>query len=437
MQKIGLNICKNYTMKYFDKIIQSEILKLNEIDQISSISIYPKIIDTFYMSENSFIKILFNIDIKILYLTKNCSSINLYENSFSNVKHIFIDNFIDGNIVNLSFVKSKINFEIFIEEIFSKILDIETIFYSYHIIFHIKYNESLYLGFLIQNGLSKNLYLSYSSCNNLVQKTFDNNMKYKNIIFSNNLSFIGEFKNSSLIYIVDNKNNLVALSGIRNANSFCYKNNSQIIVSINISTNSFLFIYDINAKSLKKLPKPPVSNFYINPYFDKLNLNIYCLSNINKINTLCFFDKNYKFHVLIQNEDILWFKFFENNILFESDKIKMFSIDFDDCFDIEFSFEFDKILKIEFFDTNSLLVLFEINSTNNLLIYDINTFFENELCSFYSIIDFCIDKNTKEIFILYDENNSSLVMKIDENFDEYYLEDMSSNISNIFIKEIF
>lgn len=445
MQKIGLNICKNTNIKYYKKVLKSDFINLNDIFKISSISIECRVIDFSHLKENNFVKIFLNVDLKIFYSLENNSSINLFEKNTLTTEYVLVDYFIDGNVVNNNFLRTKFIFEVFVEDIFAKIIDKNTIFYSYHLILNLKINPSFYLCFLIENGLSNNLYLSYSDSTNLTQKTFDNNLSYDNIIFSNNLYFVGsvnlenkqtENLNHSLIYEVNNQNKINSFSNIRNVDSFCFKGNSQIIVSLNINNVFSLFIYDINTRALKKIPTPPISKSFRFPFFDKNTSNIYFICEINNINSLCYFDKNFKLNMIYCDKNVKWFKISDDKILFETDAINIFYKDFSISNEIIFNFEYENILKIDFFYESSLLILYSINQKNNLIIYNIDTFEVNELCPFFSVNDFDIDKNTFDIFFTYTENNFSQVIKIDKDLNEYYLENLSGKISKIIIKTI-
>lgn len=439
MQKIGLNICRENNLKYFNSFTKNEIIKISKksISKISSFSVDLKVIDFDYIKESSVVKIFLSTNLKVLYLIENDSSIYLYEKDFLSVQYINIDNFVDGNIITTSFLKTKAVYQIFVDEIFCQIISKDEIFYSYHIVINLKLNPSFYLGFEIENAVSSNIYVSYSDGTNLTQKTFDNNLTYKNINFYSNLSFVGTFNNMSLIYEVGDLNKINCFSNLRNVDSYCFKNASTIIASLNLNNTFSIFIFDINLKSLKKIPTPPISNSFKNPFFEKQSGNIYLISKINEIDSICYFDKSYKFNVLYSEKNVKSYKVSNDKILFETDTFNVFYIDFNFSNEISFIFEYEKILKIDFYFENIFCILYTKDNLNKLILYNLDTFEITELCPFFSITDFDIDKNTLDIFLCYFENNFSQIVKIDKTLTEFYLENLSGKVVKIFVKKTF
>jgi len=173
-------------------------------------------------------------------------------------------------------------------------------------------------------------------------------------------------------------------------------------------------------------------------------------------------------NMLYCDKNVSWFKIYDDKILFETSDIKnleishknatqnlelpnentenfiiskstisIFYSEFNVVNELIFNFEFDKIIKIEFFYDNYLLILYSLNKKNSLILYNIDTFEYSDLCPFFSVTDFDVDTNSLEIFLCYFENNSSQIVKIDKDLNEYYLESILGNILKIVLKKTF
>lgn len=453
MQKIGLNNCTDVNLKFHKKIFDKKTinaLNLN-ISKISSCSIDCKIIKKDFLETSSCLKIFLKLQIKIMYLKNDDDNTYSHNENIFILKYIDIDRFIDGCKVNNVFLESKTSLDIYIENIDCTITKNNLLIFTYFLIINLKISPSFYLGYQMENGLSNNLFLSYCNGDNLIQKTFDNFLQYKNIIYESNSSkllFIGYNDTQSMLYYSDSKfkSPVKSISNLNNINSFCIENKNKLIISMNQGNNSFLFNFDFNTNKLTRINIPTIGTNYYLPYYDKSKRKTYCLVTINNTNSLCCIDSNnninkisncynvldYKTHHTI---DKIILKVTENN----KDNICLYYKDQNNLIPLNINIEYDEILKFDFYKdefSDYILILFKYNDLNYLISYDLNTLQILYLYENYYINDFIVDKITYDLFIAYKKDMYNYVAKIN-NFLEESIVSTSNNIKSIFLRENF
>lgn len=453
MQKIGLNSCNDDNLKFYKKIFDKKTinaLDLN-ISKISSCSIKCNLIKKDFLEASNCLKIFFKLEINIIYLKKDDGNSYNHSETIFMLKYINIDKFIDGCKVNSVFLENKTALNIYLENIDCTITKNNLLILTYFIIINLKVSPSFYLGYQIENGLSNNLFLSYYNGDNLIQKTFDNFLKYKNIIYESNSSkllFIGYNDTQSILYYCDSKfkSPIKNISNLNNVNSFCVENKNRLIISVNQGNSSFLFSFDFNTQKITKINIPNIGTNYFLPYYDKSKRKIYCLVTINNINCLCCIDSNNNINKISTSYDVLDYKTHHNidKIILKvnqnsKETLYLYYKDLNNLINLNINLEYDKILKFDFYKdefSDYILILFKINDLNYLISYDLNTLQILYLFENYYINDFIVDKITYDLFIVYQKDMYNHVSKIN-NFLEESVLSTSNNIKSIFLRENF
>ena len=439
MQTIGLNICQN---KKLDNYISNFTKKIFNIENVSFIEINRTLVDSSiinidYLDNVSYVKIYIETKIQILFLLDNQSNY-CYEKLIPSVEYIPISKFIDGHKIDNFFIKNKVTPQIFIDNIYCKIIDNHTVAISFYFIINLQIKSAFFIAYNIEN----NLFVTLSNGTSLKQKTYTNSTKYTNIIFqgsNNRLLFLKHTNNQSLICYEDakseNKNHFV--DSLKNVNNFYILNKNTLIVS----NNHLLYTYDLNTKKTNKLNIPmDYSNFDF-PYYDKNNNLIYFICQINNKKHLCSFSKNNNLDILY--EEVVNYKI--NNlgdmILLKDTSENLIMLN---CVSrisnaLTLDFAYNKIIKFDFFikfDCIFILILYSLDNYNYLISYNLSSANINYLCADFYINDFDIDNDNMNLYVCYKNNNISTVVKIHDDIEDIILQ-IPKDIKNISIKKSY
>lgn len=449
MKYIGLNICNKNNLKYYKNIFTSQIINIknNNICEINSVIIDFSILSTEFIEPINSAKVYYECNVKILYLIEKDDTIYSVEKKIPTIEYINVDKFVDGNIINNLFIKTKTKFELYTDNIYCTIINKNSILLNYYNVIHLKINPAFYIAYYMENGLSNNLFISYADGSNLIQKTFDNFFTYNNIIYNaitSKLLFLGHINNQSIIYHTDTKSKsqlkVNSINNFRNVESFCLYNKNKLLISL-INDSTF-YIYDINTKKSSKLKTPNITGYYSNIQYDNKYSDIYFIYNITN-NPLCKLDKNLNLEILY-NENVQDYMVdsTSDKIIIKScfNKVDVLSIFYRDSKifnQLNLDFKYDNLIKFDFFyedDCEYILILYEHNSHNYLIKYNLTTLTYIFMYENYHINDFDIDIKTNYIYICYKDENMCKVISLNNDLEENILK-TSNNIKNMFIKK--
>lgn len=451
MQKIGLAKCLNKNMIYFKNVSKNEVIYINEPDlsTISSNIINTSILSSEFINNINAIRLFIKITIKIIYSKSLDTSLYVHEEEIFTTEYIYIPNTIDGNLSSQSFIKNKIKPEVFIENVNVKNVKNNKIIINFHLLLNLKIKPSFYFSYIMNNGLFENIFLSHADGENLLQKTFTSEDEYRDIQYQPNGQSIAAisqspYESSLCLFDINSRNkyecNFINIYG--SVNSFAFMNANKIVLSIKKNNDDYLYTANLNSKEVKLINNSIINKVYENLRFDK-NLNmLYFMSFINNTKCLCSFDKSYNFEIVFNKVDVDDYVVSHNgeNIILKShkenkDQLHIFHVLHRFVEFINLNFAYDKILKMNFYPKSQeqILILYTYDELEYFALYNFKNFQLKVLFSNENIMDFVIDVNTNDIFIVAKFNNYSQIIKIN-NKNTQFLFKIPSMVKEICIK---
>jgi hypothetical protein len=461
LEKIGVNKCIDDKIKYYNKFHKSQNIYINNpnLEQISSTIVECNIVSYNLLENINMFKVLMKFSVKIIYSTTADPSLYIYDKEFLTVQYISLPSFIDGVSTNNLYLQKKIKIESFIENISSKLINNNRVLVDFYIILNLKINSDFYIAYVINDKFGDNIFLSFSNGQNLTQKTFSVNSKFKNLIFSkssSNLFYIdnaGELSKLCYLNFSSKKRNLVKsdfnlndqnICLNKNVDNFVFKDKNTILLTCKDDYKSLLYSYNIKKDELKGLSVLGVNSNYLFPYYDDNKKVIYFLSDIDNIRCLCLIDQRNNFDIIYNFSNVVYYtvSIYSNNILIKDDMKNIYILNSKtkEFNPININFEYTDILKALFYKSDtfgeSLLILYSMNDFNCLLIYNLKSLSYKILYDTHSINDFDIDHHSLDIFICCKSKNFCEVIKINKNIDKYEnVLKLPSNVKKIFLRK--
>lgn len=437
MQKIGINKSKNTNMKYFKDLEKSETIIINDIEQINTVIIKPTYIDAKLLKNIKRIRLCLKVDIKIIYLKKEDTSLYVYKKSYINYETIEIPKIIEGYYIEDSSFFNKVKKDIYVENINAKMIN-NNVLLSYFLVVNISVKPTDYIAYIIDNGFGDNIFLSHKNGQNLSQKTFVQNMNITNIKWTLDdfkMWFIGYDLNESCIYSIENKTgNLNKIENISNylvINNIIIKNKNEIIIDCEDknSKNNSIYKLNIRKNQLDKLISTKNQEITLKPYYDKKRRCTYFLGQYENNRYLYSIDENNSIDIIFNYVNILdyYVNYYLNTIIvkvIKENELSLFEIDIESKLisKINLNIICEDILDIkylsDFEDNKQIVILYknklknENDDLNTLILYDFKNYSFKEVIR-GSIVEFDIDYENLSIFIVYKEGNLSIVDKID------------------------
>lgn len=455
MQKIGIKKLKYNKVKYFSEIKKSKIIEIDDIFEVNSVMINTSYIDTKLLKNSGKIRLTLKIDIKIVYLKKSDSSLYVYKKSYIEFESINIPSIFNGYYIEDSSFLNKLKKEIFIENIHIKIVG-KNVILSYFIILNLKVKPTDCIAYVINNGFGDNIFLSHKDGQNLNQKTYFQNINFKNIEWSIKdfkLWFLGKNLNKSYIYNIDTRdggiNELENINEFSNIDSFILKNKNELIIESNDS-NHMIYNFNLRKKNVDILTNTSIYDNLLKPFYDKVHKYVYFLSKKDYKNILYRVDANNSLDLIFDYLNVIdyYVSFYLNKLIIKAEKeniLSLFELDIESKFvsKVNLNIPYKDILDIKYLidsiEFKQIILLCKLNNTNDniktLLLYDFKNFGIKEIIT-GDITTFDIDYEDLSVFVVYKKGDLSIV-------DKFTLIDINKNIhsENIlkipaYIKEI-
>lgn len=431
MQKIGINKSKNTNMKYFKVLEKSEIISINNIEEINTLMIKPTYIDAKLLKNINKIRLSLKVDIKVIYLKKEDTSLYVYKMSYLNYETIGIPKIIEGYYIEDPSFFNKLKKDIYVENINTKIINDEVLL-SYFLVLNIGVKPTDCIAYTIDNGFGENVFLSHMNGHNLTQKTFIQNMKIKNIkwsLESSKILFIAYNFNESNIYSLENHyKNVNKIENINNylkINNFITKNKNEIIIEYEDKNNNKTTIDKLNTRrnQVNKLINTEIQNTTSKPYYDKNNKRTYFLSKDESDKHLYSIDENDSVDIIFNYANILdyYVSYYLNNIIvkvIKDNELSLFEINIESKFitKINLNKTYEDILDVKYLsdyeDYKQIIILCKNENLSTLLLYDFKDYSLKELINL-DIVTFDIDYESLSIFVVHKKGNISIVDKLD------------------------
>lgn len=427
---MGISKCSNKTLKYCNKISKNIFITLNEgvFKQISSNIINVNVINVEFLASLNSIKLLLEVNITILYSTNTSNNLLSCDRSIITVEYINLPKIVEGNLANKAFIENKIKYEIFIENISSKILSENLVILNFYMLANLNINPSFYISYVMDNGLFENVYSSFSDGENMIQNTNETSLQFKNLSWQpskRNLFFIGFKDNYSYIYNFDFESKrtvkLLDLSTYGEITSFTFINHFNLVFSCTKNSINNLYSFNLKNNITKLLDIPLTSTSFTQPYYDTYHKKLYFLALIDNISSLCCFDLRNSCDVIFNLKNIIDFivdgslnKAIIKLIHDSCEKLFLLDLSTKMITPLNISLEYDCIYKVIISKSNNILILLNSHNTKILLSYDLSTFTTKTIYSHNHISDFDIDFNTNDILVSYKTNVSSEVIKISD-----------------------
>ncbi|MGL4913505.1 MAG: hypothetical protein ACRC3Y_13860 [Romboutsia sp.] len=425
MQKIGIIKSSNKNLKYFEKLIESKCIELEDVYEINSLIIKPECIDISLKANLNKVKLCIKTDIKIVYLKKDDTSLYVYKDCYISYETIKTPNIIEGHYITQPSIINKLKKEIYTENINAKIIN-SNIVISYFLVLSLSANPTYYLSYVINNGFGDNVFLSHIDGQGFIQKTFYQNANINNLrwdISGSKTWFITNVKEDCNLCNIENESNKVNEFNVGSINNFIlFKNNDCIVEDSVISKKLYRY-------NLKKNQRKP---FLLNegPYifekscYDNLNKLTYFLMGDDCNKALYSLDSNNNVNTIFDYSNVLdyYVSYYLNNLvvkIFSQDKISLFEINLESKFSMQINLEkdYEDILDVKYlfdFETKKeVLILAKNKLTNNntLFLYDFYSYSCTELMT-KKILKIEIDYESLEIFIISKDKNLSCIEKL-------------------------
>ena len=454
MQKMGINKFKNNNKKYFDTITKSETINIENIREINSLIIKASLIDINQIKNSNKFRITIKIDIKIIYLKQEDSSLYIYKNHYINYKTIKLPKILEGHVLNNPGILNKIKKEIYVENINTKIINNDVIL-SYFLVVNISVPPTHSIAYIINNGFGDNIFLSHINGQLLTQKTFNQNIKYKNIQWNNNMF------NIMVIAKCDNKDDIFSLeienknvNKITNVNDYKYIDSFKIInkneIIVEFSDENEVCKLNTKKNKIKKIINNQYGNLSKKTHYDTKNKHIYVLMGQENDTFLYAINEKEDIDIIFNYVNVLdyYVSYYCNNLIvkvIKDGRLSLFEVNINSKFvsPINLSYDYEDILNIKYlYDSEikkQIIILlahkYNTENKNTLILYDLNSYTYKTLI-IDNIIDFDIDYENYDLFIITKDTNLHYVKKM--NVEHYNIE---NNIENILklpaaIKEI-
>lgn len=453
MQTVGVNKCKLKNLKYYNRISKDSTMDISDLSasQISSIIIDTSIENMDYIKNISCLKVLININLRIIYSKCEDNSLYVCEKNLLDISYIEVDNCLDGIDTNLTFIKNKIKCEIYTENLSYKLLNNKLLSLNYVVITNLKVNPSFCLAYCISNNFFDNIFLSYGDGKNLTQYTFSMDLNYSNICWQSNGSnivFLGYREDLYTIHILDynnkNTNNIISVNVNNIVNSFSFYKSNSIILSIKEDNKDLLYTLNLKQRELRKFNISNNIHNYLKPYYYESINTLFCLCKLNEIYCLCSLDKNNNLSILFNFANVLDYYVSEklNKVFVHVAKGRetffyILDLENKNLNPVNFDFPYDEILKFKYVTNKQsqeiILVLYSYNSKTYLSSFDVNNFSSTIIYSEDTILDFDINLNTYDIFVTVSNNIFSQVIKITPTGHTEILK-IPSNIKSVYVK---
>ena len=445
MQKIGIRKLKNKNLKYLNKLKRSETILIEDIYEINSIIISPSCFDVKLIKNEKKIRLILNVDIKIIYLKKENTSLYVYKKSYINCETINIPKIIDGYYIEDSNFLNKIKKYIFVEDVSAKILDNQVLL-SYFLILNIKVKPTNSIAFIINNGFGDNIFLSHKNGQNLIQQTFFQDFNLSSIKWTLQdfkIWFLAKNTNQSYIYNIDAKSNTINLienlEDFIEINSFILKNKNELIFESK-QTNKMIYKTNFRNNKVEILLNTSIYDILSKPFYDRKHKCIYFLCEKDSKNFLYKIDEQNCIEIIFNYDNIVdyYLSYYLNNIIVKikkENKVYLFEIDLKSKFvnKINLNFSYEDILDVkyltDFLESKYIILLCKLKKTNEyiktLILYDLNTYEFKEIFT-GEIVTFDIDYEDLSIFVVYKNGNLSIVDKLN----------IGNNTKNIYSENI-
>lgn len=441
MQKIGISKCSNKNIKYYNKYIKNEIIKLtqNTLNKINSTIVNAQIIKTEFDNSTNSICILINLNIKIIYQIENDRELYIEEKDSFTMSYIELPHTLEGNITSHLFIQNKIKPKVYIENISSKEISNKDIIVNFYLITDLEIVASYCIGYIINNNLFSNIFISLSNGENIVQKTFTYDIVYSKLRWKPNSSSILAIENKKdftcvCILNCDNKNKNTNEKVNVNifVNNYDFIDSNKIVFDTIEKDERYIYTLNLKTKEIKKINTSNISKYSYDVQYNNLEKKIYFLAFVEGKNCLYKMDLKNNYEIVFDFINI-------KNYIFSHDKEKiliqvekenqdmLFLLTTNNNYPepINLDFEFDKILKMDLYKDSKkdyyLVILFSKENLNYIIKYSLNNFYSEKIVDSDNVTDFSIDYNASHIYICMKEKNFSQVIKINKSKQESIL----------------
>lgn len=454
MQKMGINKFKSNNKKYFHTITKSEIINIKNIKEINSLIIKPSLIEINQIKNSNKLRIAIKIDIKIIYLKQEDSSLYIYKNNYINYKTIKLPKILEGHVINNPSILNKIKKDIYVENINSKIINTDIIL-SYFLVINISVPPTHCIAYIINNGFGDNIFISHINGQFLTQKTFNQNTKYKNIKWNNyinNICVIAKVDNKDDIFSLEienkNVNKITNVNNYKHINNFEIVNKNEIIIGFNEENE----VCKLNTKKnkIQNIIKDQYQRITKKPYYDSKNKQTFLLISEENNDFLYSVNEKSEVDIIFNYVNVIdyYVSYYCNNLIvkvIKDERLSLFEVNIDSKFvsPINLDYECEDILNIKYLydDENKKQIVILLSNKSNhknkntLILYNLSNYtYETLLLD--NIIDFDIDYETFDLFIIIKDTNLSYVKKM--NIRNYNKKENLQNILQLpaTIKEI-
>ncbi|MGL4912527.1 MAG: hypothetical protein ACRC3Y_08845 [Romboutsia sp.] len=458
MQKMGINKFKNNNKKHFDIITKSETINIENIKEINSIIIKPSIIDINQIKNSSKLRLTIKTDIKIIYLKQEDSSLYIYKNNYINYKTINLPKILEGHVINNPGILNKIKKDIYVENINTKTINSDVVL-SYFLVVNISIPPTHGIAYIINNGFGDNIFLSHINGQNLIQKTFNQNIKYKNIKWNNNtfnIMVIGKCDNKDDIFSIEienkNVNKITNVNNYKHIDDFEIINKNEIMVAF--SDENQVCKLNIKKNKIQKIIKDQWEDPSKKPHYDSKNKCTYILMGQENNTFLYVINESKDVDIIFNYVNILkyYVSYYCNNLIVQvikDESLSLFEVNLDSKFvsPINLNYDYEDVLNIKYLYDDEvkkqIIILlknkYNAQNKNSLILYDLNSY-TYETLIVDNIVNFDIDYENHDLFIITKDTNLHYVKKLNvKNYSNDY--NQKNNIETILklpatIKEI-
>lgn len=435
MQKIGIVKCNDKKIKYYDKYIKNEIVKLtkNNLRKITSAIVNTHITKMEYDNMSQCLRLVISLNIKIIYQSSEDNTLHVEDKNTFTVSYIPICKIVEGNSIDALLLKNKIKSNVYIENISTKEVSLDTLIVNFYMIISLNIEPSYCIAYNINNGLANNIYISFSDGKKLTQKTFTYDLNYTDLKWiPNSTSLLSMYSANDLTYfcICDCKNPNVITNKIVNVNKFVNKYNfidsNRLLLDVVDEDMKKIYILNLKSGDLKYINTSFISNSCHKSVYNYYDNKIYFLSDINNRGCLYKMNLNSNPEVLFDHADVKDYKVSFDGLktLLKVKKdtghaLFLLDNESNSIEPININSNFDDILKFDIyedFDSNiNILMLLSKDNLLYILNYNIMSFTSSNILNSNSVVDFSIDYNSKDLYICTMEENFYKVVKINKN----------------------